>query len=207
MKIGDKIELNFSINNESKTESFIIASLVSYPNYVFLFKDGASTVSEPEDFAVVEINEEHFKFNPPANPYFTIKPIMLPYNSIYIKYKDNVNKVNIENLIRIKLKEKIFYFTDREQSVNYVNYEQTLLQIDSFSYICPSILLLMAILLLYIIQRRNVAVETKANRNNESDWFNGCVNNVYVYKIFFFSFVFWNIISLYIYKNNFAFNI
>ena len=157
LEIGDEIELNFN----NKTETFIIASLVSYPNYVFLFKDGASTVSKPEDFAVVEINEEHFKFTPPVNPYFTIKPIMLPYNSIYIKYKDNVNKVNIENLIRIKLKEKIFYFTDREQSVNYVNYEQTLLQIDSFSYICPAILLLMAILLLYIIQRRNVAVERK----------------------------------------------
>ena len=157
LEIGDEIELNFN----NKTETFIIASLVSYPNYVFLFKDGASTVSKPENFAVVEINEEHFKFTPPVNPYFTVKPIMLPYNSIYIKYKDNVNKVNIENLIRIKLKEKIFYFTDREQSVNYVNYEQTLLQIDSFSYICPSILLLMAILLLYIIQRRNVAVERK----------------------------------------------
>lgn len=143
LEIGDTIELNF--NNE--TESFVIASLVSYPNYVFLFKDGASTVSEPEDFAVVEINEEHFKY--------------IPYNSIYIKYKENVNKVNIENFIRVKLKQKIFYFTDREQSVNYVNYEQTLLQIDSFSYICPSILLLMAILLLYIIQRRNVAVERK----------------------------------------------
>ena len=157
LEIGDEIELNFN----NKTETFIIASLVSYPNYVFLFKDGASTVSKPEDFAVVEINEEHFKFTPPVNPYFTVKPIMLPYNSIYIKYKDNVNKVNIENLIRIKLKQKIFYFTDREQSVNYVNYEQTLLQIDSFSYICPAILLLMAILLLYIIQRRNVAVERK----------------------------------------------
>lgn len=143
LEIGDTIELDF--NNE--TESFIIASLVSYPNYVFLFKDGASTVSEPEDFAVVEINEEHFKY--------------IPYNSIYIKYKEDVNRVNIENLIRVKLKQKIFYFTDREQSVNYVNYEQTLLQIDSFSYICPFILLLMAILLLYIIQRRNVAVERK----------------------------------------------
>ena len=143
LEIGDEIELNFN----NKTETFIIASLVSYPNYVFLFKDGASTVSKPEDFAVVEINEEHFKY--------------IPYNSIYIKYKENVNRANIENLIRIKLKQKIFYFTDREQSVNYVNYEQTLLQIDSFSYICPSILLLMAILLLYIIQRRNVAVERK----------------------------------------------
>ena len=143
LEIGDEIELNFN----NKTETFIIASLVSYPNYVFLFKDGASTVSKPEDFAVVEINEEHFKY--------------IPYNSIYIKYKENVNRVNIENFIRIKLKQKIFYFTDREQSVNYVNYEQTLLQIDSFSYICPSILLLMAILLLYIIQRRNVAVERK----------------------------------------------
>ena len=143
LEIGDEIELNFN----NKTETFIIASLVSYPNYVFLFKDGASTVSKPEDFAVVEINEEHFKY--------------IPYNSIYIKYKENVNRANIENLIRIKLKEKIFYFTDREQSVNYVNYEQTLLQIDSFSYICPAILLLMAILLLYIIQRRNVAVERK----------------------------------------------
>lgn len=143
LEIGDTIELNFN----NKTESFVIASLVSYPNYVFLFKAGASTISEAEDFAVVEINEEHFKY--------------IPYNSIYIKYKENVNRVNIENLIRIKLKQKIFYFTDREQSVNYVNYEQTLLQIDSFSYICPSILLLMAILLLYIIQRRNVAVERK----------------------------------------------
>ena len=143
LEIGDEIELNFN----NKTETFIIASLVSYPNYVFLFKDGASTVSKNEDFAVVEINEEHFKY--------------IPYNSIYIKYKENVNRVNIENLIRIKLKQKIFYFTDREQSVNYVNYEQTLLQIDSFSYICPAILLLMAILLLYIIQRRNVAVERK----------------------------------------------
>lgn len=143
LEIGDEIELNFN----NKTETFIISSLVSYPNYVFLFKDGASTVSKPEDFAVVEINEEHFKY--------------IPYNSIYIKYKENVNRVNIENFIRIKLKQKIFYFTDREQSVNYVNYEQTLLQIDSFSYICPSILLLMAILLLYIIQRRNVAVERK----------------------------------------------
>ena len=143
LEIGDEIELNFN----NKTETFIIASLVSYPNYVFLFKDGASTVSKPEDFAVVEINEEYFKY--------------IPYNSIYIKYKENVNRVNIENLIRIKLKQKIFYFTDREQSVNYVNYEQTLLQIDSFSYICPAILLLMAILLLYIIQRRNVAVERK----------------------------------------------
>ena len=143
LEIGDEIELNFN----NKTETFIISSLVSYPNYVFLFKDGASTVSKPEDFAVVEINEEHFKY--------------IPYNSIYIKYKENVNRVNIENFIRIKLKHKIFYFTDREQSVNYVNYEQTLLQIDSFSYICPSILLLMAILLLYIIQRRNVAVERK----------------------------------------------
>ena len=143
LEIGDEIELNFN----NKTETFIIASLVSYPNYVFLFKDGASTVSKPEDFAVVEINEEHFKY--------------IPHNSISIKYKENVNRVNIENLIRIKLKQKIFYFTDREQSVNYVNYEQTLLQIDSFSYICPAILLLMAILLLYIIQRRNVAVERK----------------------------------------------
>lgn len=143
LEIGDTIELNFN----NKTESFIISSLVSYPNYVFLFKDGASTVSKAEDFAVIEINEEHFKY--------------IPYNSIYIKYKENVNRVNIENIIRVKLKQKIFYFTDREQSVNYVNYEQTLLQIDSFSYICPSILLLMAILLLYIIQRRNVAVERK----------------------------------------------
>ena len=143
LEIGDTIELNFN----NKTESFVIASLVSYPNYVFLFKDGASTVSKAEDFAVIEINEEHFKY--------------IPYNSIYIKYKENVNRVNIENIIRVKLKQKIFYFTDREQSVNYVNYEQTLLQIDSFSYICPSILLLMAILLLYIIQRRNVAVERK----------------------------------------------
>ena len=143
LKLGDTVELIFN----DKTNSFVIAALVSYPNYVFLFKDGASTASEAKDFAVIEVNEDHFNY--------------VPYNSIYIKYDENADKNNIENLIRIKLKQKIFFFTDREQSVNYVNYEQTLLQIDSFSYICPSILLFMAILLLYIIQRRNVAVERK----------------------------------------------
>ena len=143
LKLGDTIELSFN----DKTNSFKIAALVSYPNYVFLFKDGASTASEAKDFAVIEVSEDHFNY--------------VPYNAIYIKYEEDANKANVENLIRTKLKQKIFFFTDREQSVNYVNYEQTLLQIDSFSYICPSILLLMAILLLYIIQRRNVAVERK----------------------------------------------
>ena len=143
LKLGDTVELVFN----DKTNSFVIAALVSYPNYVFLFKDGASTASEAKDFAVIEVHEDHFNY--------------IPYNSIYIKYTEDANKQNVENLIRIKLKQKIFLFTDRKQSVNYVNYEQTLLQIDSFSYICPSILLLMAILLLYIIQRRNVAVERK----------------------------------------------
>lgn len=143
LNIGDTVKITFN----DETNSFTIAALVSYPNYVFLFKDGASTASKSKDFAVIEINEEHFKY--------------MPYNSIYIKYSENANKKNTENLIRTKLKQKIFFFTDREQSVNYMNYEQTLLQIDSFSYICPSILLFMAILLLYIIQRRNVAVERK----------------------------------------------
>ena len=143
LNIGDTVELAFN----DKTNSFVIAALVSYPNYVFLFKDGASTASEAKDFAVIEVNEDHFNY--------------IPYNSIYIKYEEGADKRNVENLIRTKLKQKIFFFTDREQSVNYVNYEQTLLQIDSFSYICPSILLFMAILLLYIIQRRNVAVERK----------------------------------------------
>lgn len=143
LSLGDEVEVIFN----DKTNSFTIAALVSYPNYVFLFKDGASTASEAKDFAVIEMNDNNFNY--------------VPYNSIYIKYEDNVNRDNIEQLIRIKLKQKIFFFTDRGQSVNYINYEQTLLQIDSFSYISPSILLLMAILLLYIIQRRNVAVERK----------------------------------------------
>lgn len=143
LSLGDEVEIIYN----DKTNSFTIAALVSYPNYVFLFKDGASTASEAKDFAVIEMNDDNFNY--------------VPYNSIYIKYKENVNRDNIEQLIRIKLKQKIFFFTDRSQSVNYINYEQTLLQIDSFSYISPSILLLMAILLLYIIQRRNVAVERK----------------------------------------------
>ena len=143
LKIDDEIELDIFGN----TNTFKIVSLVSYPNYVFLFKDGASTASKPEDFAVVEIHRDNFKY--------------FPYNSIYITYKDDVNREKIEKKIREELKDKIYSFIDREQSVNYINFEQTLLQIDSFSYICPSILLLMAILLLYIIQRRNVAVERK----------------------------------------------
>lgn len=143
LTIDDEVNLElFGITN-----TFKIASIVSYPNYVFLFKDGASTASNPEDFAVVEMHKDNFTY--------------LPYNSIYITYKDNIDRVEVEKEIRGILKKKIFSFTDREQSVNYINFEQTLLQIDSFAYICPSILLLMAILLLYIIQRRNVAVERK----------------------------------------------
>lgn len=146
LKLDDEVEIE--INGEAK--KYIIKALVSYPNYVFLFKDGASTASKNEDFAVIEMNKSNFEY--------------IPYNSLYATYSQNIeknDKLKIEDEIREKLKNRIFYFTDKEQSVNYVNYEQTLLQIDSFSYICPSILILMAILLLYIIQRRNVAVERK----------------------------------------------
>lgn len=143
LKVGNSV--NIEINGE--TNKFKIASLVSFPNYVFLFKDGASTASEAKDFAVLEINDEYFKY--------------MPYDTLYVRYQDNVNREKLESEIRDRLGGKVFYFTSRDQSVNYSNYEQTLLQIDSFSYICPAILLLMAILLLYIIQRRNVAVERK----------------------------------------------
>ena len=68
LKLGDTVELVYN----DKTNSFIIAALVSYPNYVFLFKDGASTASEAKDFAVIEVSEDHFNY--------------VPYNAIYIKY-------------------------------------------------------------------------------------------------------------------------
>lgn len=143
LKIGDYV--NMEING--KTNEFKIAALVSFPNYIFLFKDGASSASEPQDFAIAEINDEYFKY--------------IPYDVLYVRYQNNVDKEKVEREIKDELGKKVFYFTSRDQSVNYSNYEQTLRQIDSFSYICPAILLFMAILLLYVIQRRNVAVERK----------------------------------------------
>lgn len=145
LKLGDEISLE--INNE--TNKFKISSLVSYPNYIFLFKDGSTTVSEPKDLAIIEISDEYFNDK------------YIPHNTLYVKYKDDIDKDKTENEIKKELGQKIFLLSTKDQSGNYANYKQTLSQIDTFSYIMPIILLTMAGLLLYVIQRRNVAVERK----------------------------------------------
>ena len=146
LKLGDEVSLE--INNE--TNSFKISSLVSYPNYIFLFKDRSTTVSDTKDLAIIEINEEYFNDK------------YIPYNTLYVKYKDdNIDNDKTEMAIKKELGEKIFLLSTKDQSANYAYYKQTLSQIDTFSYIMPIILLTMAGLLLYVIQRRNVAVERK----------------------------------------------
>lgn len=145
LKLGDEVKILVDDN----TNTFKIASLVSYPNYVFLFKDMASSASKVGDLAVVEMNEYFFETN------------NLIKNTIVVRYNENANTEKVENAILDKLEKKTFYFTTKHQSRNFSNYKQTLGQIDAFSYICPIILLAMAALLLYVIQRRNVAVERK----------------------------------------------
>lgn len=145
LNIGDilDIEINGEINE------FTIVSLASYPNYVFLYKDRASSVSDSKDFAVIEMNEEFFKER------------YIPYNTIYVRYKKDVDIYKAEHDIRENLKGKSFAFSTRQQSLNYATYNQTASQIDAFSYFMPIILLTMSGLLLYVVQRRNVAVERK----------------------------------------------
>ena len=145
LDIGDT--LNIEINGE--TNKFSIASLASYPNYVFLYKDRASSVSDSKDFAVIEMNENFFKEK------------FIPYNTIYVRYKKDVDIYKAEHNIREELVGRSFAFSTRTQSLNYATYNQTVSQIDAFSYFMPIILLTMSGLLLYVVQRRNVAVERK----------------------------------------------
>lgn len=145
LKIGDELEIEFN----DTTNTFKITSLASYPNYIYLFKDGTSAVSENKDFAILEINDSFFKSK------------YIPYNTIFTKYQLSGNISKTENKIRDILRNKAFMFSTKEQGANFSNYNQTLLQIDAFAYICPAILLAMAALLLYVIQRRNVSVERK----------------------------------------------
>jgi len=145
LNIGDILDIE--INGD--TNEFTIVSLASYPNYVFLYKDRASSVSDSKDFAVIEMNEDFFKEK------------YIPYNTIYVRYKKDVDIYKIEHDIREDLKGKSFAFSTRTQSLNYATYNQTASQIDAFSYFMPIILLTMSGLLLYVVQRRNVAVERK----------------------------------------------
>ncbi len=146
LKLGD--ELTLDINN--MTNTFTIASLASFPNYLFLSKDNSPVISDVKDLAIIEINDEYFEKR------------HIPYNIIAVRYDSDVVdtdaiKADIEN----KLGKRIYVGITKEQTFSYSNYTQTLSEIDAFSYIMPIILLTMAGLLLYVIQRRNVTVDRK----------------------------------------------
>ncbi len=143
LKIGDKITIDFF----GFDFDFTIASLISLPNYVFLFQDRSMTVSEASELAIAEVNEIFFEDN------------YMPYDAIYLVYKDDVDKKQVHKSVRQALGNKNFYDSTREQSANYMNYNQVLTQIDTFAYLCPLILLFMEALLLFVIQRRNVSVQ------------------------------------------------
>lgn len=181
LKIGDTL----SIEIKGKIKDFSIASIVSYPNYVFLFKDGVTYVSKPNELAVIEVNEDYFKNDIPF------------YNSIYLTYDGSRSVSDTEKDVLKKIERKTFYFINRNQSPNYANYKQTLLQINAFSYICPIILLIMAALLLYVIQRRNVSVERKQIGIMKALGLND-YSIIFMYMRYSFIVVFLGVISSYI---------
>ncbi len=143
LKIGDSITIDFY----GFDFDFTIASLISMPNYVFLFKDRSITVSKASEFAIGEVNEIFFEDN------------YMPYDAIYVTYDDSFDVDQTHKNVRLALGENSLYDEHREQSANYMNYLQVLEQIDTFAYLCPLILLFMEALLLFVIQRRNVSVQ------------------------------------------------
>ncbi len=143
LKIGDSITIDFY----GFDFDFTIASLISMPNYVFLFKDRSITVSKADELAVGEVNEIFFEDN------------YMPYDAIYVKYNDEVDAEQVHKNVRLALGDNSFYDESKEQSANYMNYMQVLGHIDTFAYLCPLILLFMEALLLFVIQRRNVSVQ------------------------------------------------
>lgn len=143
LNIGDSITIDFF----GFDFDFTIASLISLPNYVFLFKDRSLTVSNADELAIGEVNEIFFEDN------------YMPYDAIYVTYNDGVDTEQIQKDVRAALGDSCLYDERKEQSANYMNHEQVLGHVDTFAYLCPLILLFMEALLLFVIQRRNVSVQ------------------------------------------------
>ncbi len=143
LQIGDSITIDFY----GFDFDFTIASLISMPNYVFLFKDRSTTVSNPDELAIGEVNEIFFEDN------------YMPYDLIYVEYNDDVDREQVHKNVRLALGDSSLYDERIEQSANYMNYLQVLDQVNTFAYLCPLILLFMEALLLFVIQRRNVSVQ------------------------------------------------
>ncbi len=147
LKIGDNIELK--IQNE--IHNFTITGLVATPEFVYLAQSESVPMADPLAFGVVYISENYFKDR-----------LNIGYNQINVMLHREVDSAEVTKQIKESLKpKKVLYDLFKDQQISYKMYIEDHNQINSFAYIFPFIFFIIAAMIIYVLQKRNIVRERK----------------------------------------------
>ena len=147
LKVGDTIELKV----QNQKYNLRISALITTPEYVYLAQSESVPMADPYDFGVMLVSEGIFNSR-----------LDSIYNEINILFDSETDATNTADNIKNILKPKgIMNDVLKDNLISYKMYQDDLTQIDTFAYIFPVIFFIIGAMIIYVMQKRNIAKERK----------------------------------------------
>jgi putative ABC transport system permease protein len=147
LKINESV--GFKIKNE--VHNFKIVGLIATPEYVYLAQSESVPMADPQNFGVLFISENYIKAR-----------LGLKFNQLNIIFDNGKDKSEVAEEIKNALKPKIIsYDLFKSEQISYKMYKEDQKQIDSFAYIFPVVFFIIGAMMIYVMQKRNIAKERK----------------------------------------------
>lgn len=145
-KTGDNITLTIG----KKECTFTITALVATSEYVYMVKDGTMPFSDPSDLGFLYISQGKLQ-----------ELTGIQSNQILFIFDKDTGIAELTNEIKRILNGKTVSDVLKEDQISYANYEADLIQIGSFAIIFPLIFFLVSVMIIYVVQKRNIAKDRK----------------------------------------------
>lgn len=147
LKINDSVELKI----RDEVHNFIITGLIATPEYVYLAQSESIPMSDPQNFGILYISENYIKTR-----------LGYSYTQLNIMFDNRVNQTEVAEDIKIALGSKeISYDLFKIGQTSYKMYKEDQKQIDSFAYIFPVVFFIIGAMMIYVLQKRNIAKDRK----------------------------------------------
>ncbi|MCX8131527.1 MAG: ABC transporter permease [Clostridia bacterium] len=145
--IGDNIELKI----QKEVYNLKIAGLIATPEYVYLAQSESVPMADPNDFGLLYASEGFVK-----------EKLNSRYNQINIMFDNGTeNNEAAEKIKEILKPKRISYDIFKSGQTSYKMYKEDQKQIDSFTYIFPVVFFIIGAMMIYVMQKRNIAKERK----------------------------------------------
>lgn len=147
LNIGDTIEIKI----KNKTIPLTIKGLVASPEYVYLAQSENIPMADPKNFGIIYLNEKYIQ-----------RELEYTYNQINLLFEQGKDeKVIVNEVKNILGANKIQYDVFQSGQTSYKMYQEDLGQINSFTYIFPTVFFMIGAMIIYVLQKRNITKERK----------------------------------------------